>query len=154
MKTGTAGQDLPEGTPKRKEAAHVYNTNVTSVALLTDKLAPLLERSKNPKVINLSSFVGSIERCAQYQEQPPSFFQYYASSKAALNFLTVYYAKKYPKFKVNAVDPGKRATAMNGAELNEETDPKLGAVRVAELVKEGPDGISGTYSNNEGPLPW
>ena len=43
---------------------------------------------------------------------------------------------------------------MNGAELTKETDPKLGAVRVEQLVNEGPDGVTGTYSNLEGPLSW
>ena len=43
---------------------------------------------------------------------------------------------------------------MNGAELTDDTDPALGAVRVEELVKEGLDGVTGTYSNKDGQLPW
>ncbi len=113
----------------------------------------MLDKASLPKVIFISSGVGSIQRLSESKKEPPSFL-YYASSKAAVNLVSVYYAKKYPRWKVNSVDPGRRATAMNGAELTEETDPKLGAVRVEQLVKEGPDGVTGTYSNLEGPLSW
>ena len=77
-----------EGTPKRQEADHIYSVNVTSAALLTDKLAPVLEKSKSPKVIFMSSFVGSIQRLSEMKSPPPSFV-YYASSKAAVNFISV-----------------------------------------------------------------
>lgn len=55
---------------------------------------------------------------------------------------------------MNSLCPGLRATKASGVELNEETDPKLGAVRVLELVKEGKEGGSGGYSNSEGPIKW
>ena len=113
----------------------------------------MLNKSRSPKVIIVSSSAGSIGRMAERTEPPPPM-QYYGSSKAAANFLTVYYSKKYPSWKVNAVDPGRRATAMSKAKVDEETDPALGAVRVTELVKEGPGGVTGTYSQLEGPMLW
>lgn len=79
---------------------------------------------------------------------------YYASSKAARNFLTAYYAKQYPRWKVNSADPGTRATGMSGLEVTEETDQKHGAVRVEELVKEGLDGVTGTFSSKDEQIPW
>ena len=71
-----------------------------------------------------------------------------------MNYLAAFYTRKYPAWKVNAVCPGYRATGLNGAELSEATDPKLGAVRACQLLLEGKEGISGTYSNADGPLPW
>ena len=39
-------------------------------------------------------------------------------------------------------------------EESEDTDPALGAVRVQQLVEEGLDGATGTYSSSEGSLPF
>ena len=64
------------------------------------------------------------------------------------------YARKYPKWKVNAVCPGPRATNINKLEEREDTHPSLGAVRALELVQEGLDGVTGTFSSADGPLPF
>ena len=150
---GTGGQDLPDGATERQKGAHVYNVNVTSAVLLTTRLAPLLEKSKLPKLIFVSSDRGSIQRLlAQQDKHPPLFF--YGSSKAAVNHLMALYTQRCPKWKVNAVCPGARATGLNKMDENEDTDPALGAVRVQQLVEEGLDGVTGTYSNSEGPLPF
>jgi NAD(P)-dependent dehydrogenase (short-subunit alcohol dehydrogenase family) len=76
----------------------------------------------------------------------------YGASKAALNNLMALYSRLKPEWKVNAVSPGRRRTRMNQVEESEQTDPKLGAVRVVELVKERNDGATGTFSNAEGPM--
>jgi NAD(P)-dependent dehydrogenase (short-subunit alcohol dehydrogenase family) len=127
------------------------NVNVTSTAVLTEKFAPLLEKSTLPKVIFISSTVGSIQTTLKgLMYKGP----WYNSSKSAVNALAAYYSKLYPRWKVNSVCPGYRATGLNNAELTDETDPALGAVRAAELVAEGPDGVTGTYSRTDGPIPW
>ena len=79
---------------------------------------------------------------------------WYCSSKSALNYQAAWYAKKYPNWKSNAVCPGYRATKINGGQLKPETDPALGAIRVLELVKEGPDGVTGTFSDKDASAPW
>ena len=150
---GTGGQDLPEGATEREKGAHVYNVNVTSAVLLTNRLTPLLEKSKLPKLIFVSSDRGSIQRLLNQQDQHAPLF-FYGSSKAAVNHLMALYAQRYPKWKVNAVCPGARATSLNRMDESEDTDPALGAVRVQQLVEEGLNGVTGTYSNSEGPLPF
>ncbi|KEF62737.1 uncharacterized protein A1O9_00710 [Exophiala aquamarina CBS 119918] len=150
---GSAAQHLPkESTTLRQKFDHTFSVNVTSQAVLTERFAPLLEKAKLPKVIFLSSTLGSIETQLQRERVYPGIW--YSSSKSALNALAVWFAKTNPRWKVNAVCPGMRATAINGVELTEETDPKLGAVRVVELVAGGPDGVSGTYSNKDRIIPW
>lgn len=104
------------------------------------------------KIIFVSSGAGSIQKLTQRDSAPPNFF--YGSSKAALNYLAVHYARAHPEWRVNAVCPGYRATKINDAELNDDTRPELGAVRVVELCREGKGGVTGTYSNSEGELPW
>ena len=45
------------------------------------------------------------------------------------------------------------ATGLTGIKKLDETDPKNGAIRAVQLVLEGSDGVTGTYSEKEGPLP-
>lgn len=112
----------------------------------------MLERATLPKVIFVGSGAGSIDKLTKREDVMSNFW--YGSSKAAENYLAVHYAKKFPAWKVNCVCPGLRATKINGVELNEQTDPKLGAVRVVELVGQGSDGETMTYSNSEGKIAW
>lgn len=68
--------------------------------------------------------------------------------------LCAFNSKKYPYWKVNAVCLGYNATGLNGIENMEETNAKRGAIRAVQLVLEGPDGVTGTYNEKEGPLLW
>jgi NAD(P)-dependent dehydrogenase (short-subunit alcohol dehydrogenase family) len=150
---GTTGRDLPPGKSLRQVYDHCFSVNATSTALLTEAMTPLLEKSKLPKVIFITSRLGSIVRVLQ----PNSEFvptPFYNSSKSAMNMLCAFYAKKHPNWKVNAVCPGLNTTGLNDVEKTEETDPKNGAIRAVQLVLDGPDGVTGTYSEKEGPLPW
>lgn len=158
----TAGRDLGEiegesfrgvGVSTRQVYTHVYNVNVISTATLTDHLVPLLQKAELPKVIFVSSGLGSIAGLVG-GEGPPLHCPWYSSSKSAVNYLAVYYAKLYPNWKSNAVCPGLNATGLNWVQLTEETHPRKGAIRVAQLVAEGKDGVSGTYSDKDGSKPW
>lgn len=65
----------------------VFNVNVTSVALLTTAFTPLLHKSSDPKVINISSGLGSIQNALtkKMAHAPP-----YGASKIGMNGLTVH----------------------------------------------------------------
>ena len=150
---GTAAQTLSKDASLREKFELCMNVNVTSTAVLTEKFAPLLEKSNLPKVIFISSTLASIQATLKFDGvmyKGP----WYNASKTGENALAAYYSKLYPNWKVNAVCPGYRATGLNGAELNDNTDPKLGAVRAVELVAEGPDGVTGTYSRTGEEIPW
>lgn len=153
---GTAGKANGYDRKPREIYDEVFSVNVTSAALLTDAMTPLLEKSKNPKVIMISSGLGSIQGVLD-KNSAPLPVPWYSASKSAMNYLCVYYAKKFPEWKVNAVCPGYRATGLNTAVLSDETDPALGAVRAVQLALEGKDGVTGTYSHSDGPdgvYPW
>ena len=150
---GTAGKANGLDRKPRELYDEVFSVNVTSTALLTDAMTPLLEKSKSPKVIMITSGLGSIQRVLD-QKTAPLPVPWYSASKTAMNYLCVYYAKKFPHWRVNAVCPGYRATGLNNAELTAETDPALGAVRAVELALEGNDGATGTYSHSDGTYPW
>jgi NAD(P)-dependent dehydrogenase (short-subunit alcohol dehydrogenase family) len=70
-----------------------------------------------------------------------------ASSKAALNMLTIRYAAAFPKMRINSVDPGFTATDFNehrGSQTVEEGAEAI--VRYALIPPEGPTGGSSTVT--------
>ena len=159
---GTAGHDLgvqtatgelPRGQlTTRQVYEHVYGVNVISTAVLTDRMVPLLEKSALPKIIFISSILGSITTLQDGARLVP--LPWYSSSKAAVNHLSVFYSRKFPRWKINACCPGLNATGLNSYEKTEETDPKNGAINVCRLVMEEEDGSSGTFSNRFHTLAW
>jgi NAD(P)-dependent dehydrogenase (short-subunit alcohol dehydrogenase family) len=74
-------------------------------------------------------------------------------SKAALNMLTVQYAKAFPRWRVNAVTPGLTATDFTpdqAAGWSVEEGARV-MVRMAAI---GPDGPTGTFTAEAGTVPW
>lgn len=65
----------------------VLNTNLTSVAILTTAFMPLLHRSADPKVINVTSGLGSITNTLT---KKMGRFPTYGSSKIGMNGATVH----------------------------------------------------------------
>ena len=154
---GTAGLDIgtfpPPPEKLRELYSHCYNVNVTGAAILTETMLPLLEKSSLPKIIMISSGLGSINNL-QRPEAKLIPVPFYSATKSAMNYLAAYYAKKYPNIKVNSVCPGLNATGLNKMEVTEENHPRHGAIRAVQVATEGPDGVTGTYSNKEGSVPW
>lgn len=153
---GTAGNDLTRDgtTPTPRETwTHVYDVNVISTALLTDKMIPLLQHSKAPKIIFISSDLGSLGLVLKNGKSMAPQVPWYTSSKAALNMLTLHYATEYPAFKVNACNPGLRATGLHAENKEGEGDAAEGAVNAVRLATET-NGATGTYTETEGPIPW
>jgi NAD(P)-dependent dehydrogenase (short-subunit alcohol dehydrogenase family) len=73
----------------RESLRKVFDTNVFGVLLLTNAVTPLLKASKSPKIINVSSGMGSItlklDPTSHLHKMPG---EVYRMSKAALNMLT------------------------------------------------------------------
>ena len=76
----------------------------------------------------------------------------YPASKAAVNMLTVQYAKAFPGIKINAVDPGYTATDLNGRAGTQ--TPEQGAQNIVKMAQTGPDGPTGGYFDASGPIAW
>lgn len=153
---GTAGNDLQrvDGAPNSRATwSHVYNVNVISTALLTDKMIPILEHSKAPKIIFISSDLGSLGLVLKNGKSAAPQVPWYSSSKTALNMLTLHYATQYPSIKVNACNPGLIATGLHKENDESQGDPALGAVNAVRLATEK-DGATGTFTETEGPVPW
>jgi NAD(P)-dependent dehydrogenase (short-subunit alcohol dehydrogenase family) len=104
-------------------------------------------------IVNVGSSLGSLG-CITDAGRPESGIPAlaYGSSKAALNMITMHYAKAFPSMRINCVDPGYTATDLNG-NSGFQTAAE-GAVIIAQMAGIGPDGPTGTYRDAHGALPW
>jgi NAD(P)-dependent dehydrogenase (short-subunit alcohol dehydrogenase family) len=137
------------------EVRAVFETNVFGVIAVTQALLPLLREAPAGRIVNVSSEVGSLTR----QTDPANPYRSiisaaYVPSKTALNAITVAFANELQntRIKVNAACPGFTATDLN--KFRGTRTVEQGArepVRLALLDANGP---TGTFSNEEGPLPW
>jgi NAD(P)-dependent dehydrogenase (short-subunit alcohol dehydrogenase family) len=136
------------------EALKVFDTNAIGLIRVTQAALPLLEKSDNPVVVNVSSALGSfwaVTNPERRQFHFPSII--YGSSKAAVSMLTVQYAKARPDIKFNAVEPGFTATDLtpfSGAGQPVET----GAEVIVRMATIGQDGPTGTFQEGEDELGW
>jgi NAD(P)-dependent dehydrogenase (short-subunit alcohol dehydrogenase family) len=135
-------------------ALKIFDTNTIGVIRVTQAALPLLRKSDNPVVVNVSSALGSfwaVTNPERRQFHHPSIV--YGASKAAVSMLTVQYAKALPDIKFNAVEPGFTATdltPMSGAGQPVEKGAEV-IVRMATIGKDGP---SSTFQENESELAW
>jgi NAD(P)-dependent dehydrogenase (short-subunit alcohol dehydrogenase family) len=131
----------------------VYETNVFGVVAMTNAMLPLLRRSDRPRIVNVSSRLGSISQQAE-PATPLGLFMAYSSSKAALNAITVHYARELAEtpIKVNACAPGLCATDLNG--FRGTRTPAQGAKIAVELAVLASDGPTGGFFDDNGPVSW
>lgn len=138
-------------------ALQVFDTNAVGIVRVTQAALPLLRRSDNPVVVNVSSALGSF--WATHEPSRPAFGYpavVYGSSKAAVGMLTVQYAKAVPEVKFNAVEPGITATELGGGGSG--SHPGRPAEQSAQVVVRmatiGADGPTGTFWEDVGELGW
>ncbi|WP_033212665.1 SDR family NAD(P)-dependent oxidoreductase [Kitasatospora phosalacinea] len=132
----------------------VMETNVLGVIRVTNAVLPLLRRSASPRIVNMSSVVGSLTRQSDPDAGTGPIAVAYAPSKTFLNAVTVQYAKELrgTGVLVNLGCPGYCDTDLNGHRGTR--SPAQGArvaVRLATLPDGGP---SGAFFDEDGPLPW
>jgi NAD(P)-dependent dehydrogenase (short-subunit alcohol dehydrogenase family) len=135
------------------DATLVLNTNAISVVRVTHAFLPLLRRSADPAVINVSSGLGS-QAITHDPDRIESRFAtpLYAAAKAAVTMLTTQYAKAVPGIRFNAVDPGYTATDLNG-----HTGPQTvteGTDAIVALATEPAAAGTGRFVDRSGTVPW
>ena len=127
-----------------------FNTNVFGVARVTQAFIDLLKKSPEPRIVMVSSSVGSLTLQSDPNWLAYNFAKYavYGSSKAALNMFTIHlaYELRDTAFKVNAVCPGYTKTDFtnhNGGEVEE------AAKRIVKYALLDKDGVSGKFISEE-----
>jgi NAD(P)-dependent dehydrogenase (short-subunit alcohol dehydrogenase family) len=151
-----AGVAGPAGDPGELTAAQalgVFDVNLFGVIRTTTAFLPLLRRSADPVVVNVSSGLGFLAFTHDPSRIESSVVApLYTASKAALIMLTTQYAKGLPDIRVNVVDPGYTATDLNGhsgpQSVTEGTDAVVG------LATEGPGAGSGRFVDRHGAITW
>lgn len=150
---GSFPQDA--STTDQSTLRQVFDTNFFGVIEVTQAFLPLLKKSAAPRIVNVSSDLGSLGN------QTNSDYEHYAvkpiaycSSKTALNAYTVMlaYELRNTNFKVNSVNPGYTAT-----DFNNHSGPKSvedGAKVVVDYAIIGDDGPTGKFFSDYGETPW
>lgn len=137
-----------------------FTTNVFGVAAVTQAFIDLLRKSPEPRIVNVSTSVGSLTLQSDPTWIGYDFAKYavYGSSKAALNMLTVHlaYELRDTPFKVNAVCPGYTKTDFTGYNGGEVEEAGKRIVKYALLDKNGVTGkfISEETNPTTGIIPW
>ncbi|MCF6388492.1 SDR family oxidoreductase [Mycobacterium sp. MBM] len=154
----TSGLD-PASAMTTESLRQTYETNVFGVATVTNAFLPLLRKSPSPRIVNVSSAMGSITMIADPAIEVTKLNQAaYQSSKAAVNALTVLYANELRDdgIKVNAVCPGYRATELNGGLPTPGAgDPADGATVSVQMAMIDDDGPTAQFVGDTGAIyPW
>jgi NAD(P)-dependent dehydrogenase (short-subunit alcohol dehydrogenase family) len=125
----------------------VYETNIFGVVRITQAFIDLLKKSPEPRIVNVTSAMGSLSLANGHPEFPK--MAVYQSSKSALNMYTVnlaYELRELP-FKVNMVCPGYTKTDFTGHQ-GTSTVQQAGQ-RIAKYALIGQDGPTGKYISEE-----
>lgn len=145
----------PEGPEGTVNAQQVFDTNYFGPIRVTTAMLPLLQKSAKPRIVNVSSEVGSLQL---HQDPSWGFYQMkdkaYGPSKTALNFYTIMLAYQLADtpFKVNSVCPGYTSTAMNN--YSAPGRPEDAARTIAGYAMLDDAGPSGKFFNAAGEIPW
>ena len=130
-----------------------FGVNLLGPVRVTRAFLPLLSRAELPRVVMVSSGMGSLAVTTDPDRLESTLISLvYPSSKAALNMVTTQYAKALPDWKVNAVDPGYTATDLND-HMGLKTVAE-GARAIVAMATVGPDGPTGGFFDDQGRVPW
>ncbi|MFE6906302.1 SDR family oxidoreductase [Streptomyces erythrochromogenes] len=134
----------------------VVETNVIGVIRVTNAMMPLLRRSASPRIVNMSSSVGSLTRQsgADAERTAGPIAVAYAPSKTFLNAVTLQYARELrgTNILINAGCPGYVATDLNG--FHGVRTPEQGAAIAVRLATLPDDGPTGQFFDDAGVVPW
>lgn len=138
------------------EVRAIWETNVFGPLAVYQAMLPLLRKSKDARIVNVSSGAGSLSANAD-----PSFSYRqmyspgYAASKTALNAMTLAMMIELEggDIKVDLVTPAFTSTALNGFEGTESVED--GSREVVRAALAGPEDRGGAFTRWKAvPIPW
>ncbi|MER7213375.1 SDR family NAD(P)-dependent oxidoreductase [Streptosporangium sp. NPDC000239] len=132
----------------------VVETNVIGVIRVTNAMLPMLRDSASPRIVNMSSSVGSLTLHTTPGIDMGPVPTAYLASKTFLNALTIQYVKELSETNIliNSACPGLTATDLTG--FQGVRTPQQGAaiaIRLATLPDNGP---TGGFFDDAGTVPW
>ncbi|MCY1139244.1 SDR family oxidoreductase [Actinoplanes sp. Pm04-4] len=131
----------------------VVDTNVYGVIRVTNAMLPLLRRSPSPRIVNVSSSVASLTWQSDPAVEVGPIMAAYSPTKTYLNAITVHYARRLAdtNILINAACPGLVATDFTGYTGRPVPEAAATPIRLATLPDDGP---TGTFTNDDGVIPW
>jgi NAD(P)-dependent dehydrogenase (short-subunit alcohol dehydrogenase family) len=132
----------------------VFETNVFGVIAVTQAMLPLLREAPAGRIVMTGSSGASLTLNSDPSNLHRRMFGNYSVSKAAENAITLSFALALEgtKIKVNAACPGFTSTALNN--FNGTRSVEEGAREPVRLALIGEDGPNGTFSDENGIVPW
>ncbi len=121
-------------------------TNTLGPLLVAQAFTSLLQKSRGPRIVNVSSGSG------QLTDGADGWAPAYSISKTALNGVTVQLAAALPDFAVNSVCPGWVRTDMGGSNANRSVEQ--GAAGIVWLVADAPQNLTGKFLRDRKVIPW
>jgi NAD(P)-dependent dehydrogenase (short-subunit alcohol dehydrogenase family) len=121
-------------------------TNTLGPWLVAQTFAPLLKKSREPRIVNVSSSGGQLDGGAD------GWAPGYCVSKTALNGVTVQLAAALPEFAVNSVCPGWVRTDMGGENATRSVGE--GAATIVWLATDAPHHLTGKFVKDRKVIPW
>lgn len=132
----------------------IYEINVFGVIALTQALLPRLRATEGSRVVIVGSGGGSLAANADPENPHRRMFGVYSASKTALHAISLAFATALEPegIPVNTVDPGMTATALNDFQGTKSIEE--GAAHIVEVALRGAGAPTGTFTSDEGTVPW
>ncbi len=150
---------LPQSalTTDIEDIKKVFEVNFYGVISVTQTFIDLLRKAPQPRIVNVSTSVGSLSIQSNPEIDYPKFIAY-ASSKSAMNMYTIHLAHELRNtaFKVNAVCPGYTKTDFTNFNGGTVEDAGKRIAKYALIDQKGPTGKFFSEQGNPGTgeIPW
>lgn len=157
-----AGTTSP-GSAGRDKIEKIFSTNVLGAMLASETFIPLLVRSRHPRLIQISSALGSLQLASDLQNvKSTEWWDEYRMSKAALNMMTIQMHKRLKdrNIRVFAFCPGLVRSMLRGdseeavSAQGNAGDPMVSAKAIMEIVVGRRDAYAGKFLHKDGCHPW
>uniref|UniRef100_A0AAU3GSH3 SDR family oxidoreductase n=1 Tax=Streptomyces sp. NBC_01401 TaxID=2903854 RepID=A0AAU3GSH3_9ACTN len=150
----TGGGPQEPSTVDLERVRAAVDTNVFGVIRVTNAMLPMLRRSTSPRIVNVSSSVGSLTLQSTPGAETGPISVAYAPSKSFLNAVMIQYAKELSdtNILINAACPGFVATDLNA--FHGVRTPEQGAATAIRLATLPDGGPSGAFFDDAGEVPW
>ena len=132
----------------------MFETNVIGVIAVTQAMLPLLREAPAGRIVITASSGGSLMLNSNPTNPHRTMFGNYSVSKAASHAVMLAFALSLEStnIKVNAACPGFTSTALNNFRGTRSLEQ--GAREPVRLALIGDDGPTGTFSDEDGIVPW
>ncbi|MBN2155314.1 MAG: SDR family oxidoreductase [Candidatus Lokiarchaeota archaeon] len=147
--SGNEETEYRMGTMHQEDFLHVFNVNSIAPVWISERFLNLLVKGSNPKIINITSRMGSIT------EKTDKSHYSYCMSKAALNMASKLLANDLESQKIGvwAIHPGWSKTDMGG--YHAPLDPKKTVSSMIRLIDGKTIPETGKFLNWDGKeIPW